>query len=159
MDENLKKHAKDLLESGKLEELHNFIQPYLFKNEPYAIYLSSCFSLHGSSETSEEFSRRSVQLRTLASSMGVAEASYNMGVNHLYGDDVEQDFIKSNMYFERAINQGHSYTKFTFGFSLYYGNNAVERNVARGLSLLEEAAREGIEEAISELRVIQENNV
>lgn len=82
-----------------------------------------------------------------------------MGVNHLYGDDVEQDYIKSEMYFERAISQEHSYTKFTFGFSLYYGTNKVKINLARGLSLMKEAAQEGIKEAINELNLIQEKNV
>ncbi|MDQ6961932.1 MAG: hypothetical protein Q9M28_05310 [Mariprofundaceae bacterium] len=89
-----------------------------------------------------------------ASELGSADASYRMGVNYLYGDDVERDLNKASQYFERAIQQGDSYTKFTYGFNLYYGTDGNNKDIARGLKLMHEAANEGIELAIKELGLI-----
>ena len=43
---------------------------------------------------------------TKAAEGGIARASFQMDVNHLYGDDVQQDYNLASAYFERAIEQG-----------------------------------------------------
>lgn len=48
-----------------------------------------------------------------------------------------------------------SYTKFTFGFSIYYGTDGNAKDEKRGLQLITEAAAEGIELAIKELKIIE----
>lgn len=77
------------------------------------------------------------------------------GVNYLYGDDVGQSYKDEAKYFERAISQGHTHTKFTFGYSLYYGTDQNTVDKVRGLALMKEAAFEGSEAAKIELQIVQ----
>ncbi len=156
MEESTREKILKLFDEGKLEELHEILVPYVAKGEPFAFQINACFSLASSNETEEEYSRRYIDQMTRASEGGIAKASYQMGVNHLYGDDVQQDYKLASMYFERAIDQGHSYTKFTYGFSVYYGTDENPQDKTRGLKLMQEAAAEGIEKAVRELELISE---
>ena len=135
-------------------KIKKFVDLYLSEEHPLALYAIACTSFRNESE--EQFSERYVYQMTKASEGGIARASYQMGVNHLYGDDVQQDYNLASAYFERAIEQGHSYTKFTYGFSLYYGTDENKKDIARGLSLMQEAASEGIDKAVKELVLINE---
>ena len=157
MEESVKQKALVLEEQGETEKLYELLKPYIEAEDVFALYLYAHFSLDSFNETEEEFEKRNIKLTTIASEGGVADASYRMGVNHLYGDDVEQDYKKARMYFERAIKQGHSYTKFTLGFSLYYGNDQNEKDETRGLALIKEAAKDGVDLAIKELEIIENN--
>ncbi len=154
MENSIKQHAEELLENGEVEALYKLLSPYLEKDDPYAQFLYSSFSLESSGETEEEFEVRSMKLLELASAGGVAEASYRLGVIYLYGDFVESATKSSSEYFERAITQGHAHSKFTYGFNLYYGFGDVKQDKARGLHLMEEAATEGIVSAAEELKLI-----
>lgn len=154
MENQIKQQAETLLDDGNLEELYALLFPYLEQGDPYAQFLYSSFSLESTNETEPEFEERSMQLLIKASEGGVAEASYRLGVIYLYGDFVDTNSNSSSEYFERAIAQGHSHSKFTYGFSLYYGSSGVNQDKARGLKLLEEAAKEGIELAAEELKII-----
>lgn len=154
MENQIKQHAETLLDNGDLEELYALLSPYLEQGDPYAQFLYSSFSLESTNESETEFEERSMQLLINASEGGIAEASYRLGVIYLYGDFVETNSSNSSEYFERAITQGHSHSKFTYGFSLYYGSSGVNQDKARGLKLLEEAAKEGNELAVEELKII-----
>lgn len=154
MENPIKQKAETLLDNGDLEELYILLAPYLEQGDPYAQFLYSSFSLESTNESEAEFEERSMQLLVKASEGGVAEASYRLGVIYLYGDFVTTNPNSSNEYFERAIAQGHSHSKFTFGFSLYYGSSGVNQDKARGLTLLEQAAAEGIKLAVEELKII-----
>ncbi|MDO8342906.1 MAG: hypothetical protein Q7T48_06895 [Cellvibrio sp.] len=155
MQNEIKQKAEALLENGEVEELYELLSPYLEQGDAYAQFLYSSFSLETSGETDEEFEARSMQLLKSASEGGVAEASYRLGVMYLYGDAVNDRTKSSSDYFERAIAQGHSHSKFTYGFNLYYGSGDVKQDKTRGLKLLEEAAQEGVELAREELKIIQ----
>ena len=155
MDNDLKRKALELSDKGETQKLYQLIKPFIDVEDPFAINLYSTFSMTESGETEEEFSERSIRLKTQASENGIADASYRMGVNFLYGDDVPQSFKEAVKYFERAISQGHTHTKFTFGFSLYYGTDENPVDKKRGFSLLEEAALEGSEGAKKELQLIK----
>ena len=161
MEDKIKIKITKLFDDGQLEELQKLLLPYVAEGDPFALHISACFSLGDSNETEEEYSKRYVQQMTKASEGGIAQASYQMGVNHLYGDDVKQDYKLASMYFERAIEQGHSYTKFTYGFSIYYGTDENPKDKGRGIALMREAANEGIDKAIKELELIDasKNNV
>ncbi|TOJ06224.1 hypothetical protein CGI47_22195 [Vibrio parahaemolyticus] len=148
------KLAERLLDQGNYKALAKFLAPFVESKDPYAINLFSCFSLPCESES--DFHKRHINQTVEASKLGSAVASYRMGVNYLYGDDVERDLSKASYYFERAINQGHSHAKFTYGFSLYHGTDGTTRDVSRGLRLMQEAAKEGIELAVSELETINQ---
>ena len=154
MEEEIKNKVTNLFDNNELKELKKVLIPYLAEDDPFALYLSARFSNTESSESEQEFSKRSAQQMKMASEGGIADASYQMGVNHLYGDDVLQDYEQASMYFERAISQGHSYTKFTYGFSLFYGTDQNTKDEKKGLALIQEAANEGIEKAIKELELI-----
>lgn len=154
MQNEIKQQAEDLLENGEVEALYELLSPYLKQNDPYAQFLYSSFSLESTGETDEEFEARSMKLLETASEGGVAEASYRLGVMYLYGDFVGGSSKSSSDYFERAIAQGHSHSKFTYGFNLYYGSGDVKQDKSRGLRLLEEAAQDGVELAREELKII-----
>jgi len=134
--------------------LYELLSPYLEQNDAYAQFLYSSFSLESAGETDEEFEARSMKLLEGASEGGVAEASYRLGVIYLYGDIVDISSKSSSDYFERAIVQGHSHSKFTYGFNLYYGVGDIKQDKVRGLKLMEDAAQEGVEPARDELNII-----
>jgi len=154
MDEKVKSKAIQLCDDGELDELNELLAPFVDEGDPFAMHLRAGFSLGDSFESEEEYSKRYVLQMSGASEGGIAQASYRMGVNHLYGDDVQQDYKLASMYFERAISQGDSYTKFTYGFSLFYGNDENQKDEKKGLALMKEAANEGIELALKELDLI-----
>ena len=155
MENSIREKAEALLEEGELVELYALLAPYLEQGDGYAQFLYSSFSLESLNETEDEFEARSMQLLNSASEAGVAEASYRLGVIYLYGDFVENNSKRSSDYFERAIAQGHSHSKFTYGFNLYYGVGDVQQDKAKGLKLLQEAAQEGIALAVDELKMIR----
>ena len=154
MDTNIRTKADQLFENGDVEELYELIAPFIAANDPYAQLLYSSFSLARLNESDEDFEKRSVALLKSASEGGLADASYRLGVLYLYGDMIAEQDESSTFYFERAISQGHSHSKFTHGFNLYYGNNQTKQDKPRGLQLLKEAADEGIELAAEELKII-----
>ena len=155
MEDSVKNSAIALSDEGEVEKLYELIKPYIEEKDPFALYLFSNFSLVSFNESEEEFSTRSIEFKKQASEGGVAEASYRMAVNYLYGDDVPQSYKEASKYFERAVQQGHAYTKFTYGFSLYYGTDQNPKNEPRGLALMAEAASEGIDLAKAELAKIE----
>jgi TPR repeat protein len=152
MDTIIKQQAEDLLESGELEALYQLLEPLLAAKDPYAQLLYSSFSLERLQETDEAFEARSAALLAEASEGGLGEASYRLGVLYLYGDS--PDAKKSNDYFERAIAQGHSHTKFTYGFNLFYAASSSAQDKLKGRQLIEQAAREGVQAALDELKLI-----
>lgn len=155
MENDVKQKAEALLENGEVEALYELLAPYLERNDAYAQFLYSSFSLESSGETDEQFETRSMKLLESASEGGVAEASYRLAVIYLYGDFSDNNAKSSSEYFERAISQGHAHSKFTYGFNLYYGFGDVKQDKARGLKLLEEAAQEGVQLARDELNMIR----
>ena len=152
MQTSIKEKADQLFEEGELEALYELIAPYLATNDPYAQLLYSSFSLERLNESDDDFENRSLALLKAASEGGLADASYRLGVLYLYGD-ASPTGGDSAVYFERAIEQGHSHSKFTYGFNLYYGTE-TKQDKPRGLKLLKEAADEGIELAKEELKII-----
>ncbi|RYY76235.1 MAG: sel1 repeat family protein [Gammaproteobacteria bacterium] len=153
METSIKEKADQLFEDGELETLYELIEPFLKANDPYAQLLYSSFSLERLTESDEEFEARSLALLKAASEGGLADASYRIAVLYSFGDMPAGESDLSSLYFERAIAQGHSHSKFTYGFNLYYGTE-VKQDKPRGLQLLKEAADDGIELAKEELKII-----
>jgi TPR repeat protein len=158
METSIKEKAEQLFEEGEVEALYQLIEPFINANDPYALFLYSSFSLERLNESDDDFEKRSVELLKKASEGGLADASYRLGVLYLYGDLSSEQDEKSSVYFERAISQGHSHSKFTYGFSLYYGTDQTKQNKPRGLQLLKQAAEEGISLAREELKIIYSAN-
>jgi len=158
MDNSIKEKAEQLFEEGEVEALYQLIEPFIAAKDLYALFLYSSFSLERLNESDEEFEARSVELLRTASDGGLADASYRLGVLYLYGDLASETDPQSSFYFERAITQGHSHSKFTYGFNLYYGTDHIPQNKTRGIQLLKEAAQEGIALAEEELKLIYNSN-
>ena len=158
MDQEIQEKVWALIQSETdTDSLRKLVDPYLSEEHPLALYAVARTSLEH--ESADEFAKRYIYQMTKASEGGIAPASYQMGVNHLYGDDVKQDYKLTSTYFERAIEQGHSYTKFTYGFSLYYGTNENQKDEKRGLSLMRVAAKEGEDKAVRELQRISDEKM
>lgn len=158
METTIREKADQLFENGEVEELYQLIEPFIKANDPYALFLYSSFSLESLNESDDDFEKRSIELLKAASEGGLADASYRVGVLYLYGDLAPEKDQQSSFYFERAIAQGHSHSKFTYGFGLFYGTDQTEQNKPRGLQLLKEAAEEGIKLAEEELKIIYSSN-
>lgn len=158
METSIKEKADQLFENGDVEELYQLIEPLIAAKDPYALFLYSSFSLERLNESDEDFEKRSAELLKAASEGGLADASYRLGVLYLYGDLATAEDQNSSFYFERAISQGHSHSKFTHGFNLYYGTDQTKQDKPRGLQLLKEAAEEGITLAAEELKIIYSAN-
>lgn len=154
MEPEIEAKIYKLIELGNTKKLRKFVDPYLADEHPLALYAVARTSFRHESE--EQFATRYVQQMTKASEGGIAQASYQMGVNHLYGDDVQKNYKLASVYFERAIEQGHTYSKFTYGFSLYYGTDENQKDMVRGLSLMQEAASEGEQKSVRELQRISD---
>lgn len=152
MENVIKQKAEALFEAGELEALYELLAPLLEAKDPYAQLLYSSFSLERLQESDEQFETRSAALLAEASEGGLGEASYRLGVLYLYGES--PDAKKSNAYFERAIAQGHSHSKFTLGFNLYYGASSSAQDKLRGRQLIEQAAQEGVQAAVEELSLL-----
>ncbi|MCJ8314225.1 MAG: sel1 repeat family protein [Saccharospirillaceae bacterium] len=156
MNASQKELAGKLFDNGETDQLSVLLLPFVEKKDPFALNLFASFSQPN--ELISDFDIRYIKQKIEASELGSADASYRMGVNYLNGDDVDQDLKAATKYFERAVSQGHSHTKFTFGFSLYYGVSGNKKNESRGLKLLKEAENEGIDLAKKELELIRSCN-
>lgn len=156
MDQSEIELAEKLYDKCENKKLTKLLQPFIKLKDPFALNLISSFSQPG--ESASDFDKRYIRQKIEASELGSADASCRMGVNHLYGDNVERDHVKASKYFERAIQQGHSHTKFIYGFSLYYGTDGNMKDANRGLKLIREAANEGVELAVKELNLIADKS-
>ena len=151
MDTSTRNKALELFEEGNLEELYELIKPYIDSEDALALNLYSKFSLNSANESIEEFDARSMTLKLRASELGLAEASYTLACEYMYGGDAfDRDMDKSAFFFERAIDQGDINAKCTYGTLLYYGNEKK-----KGLKYMEEAANCGLEAAIETLESIR----
>jgi len=66
--------------------------------------------LNSVSVTADEFS----DTRTLAE-QGDASAQFNLGVAHLDGEGVPQDYVEAVKWFRKAANQGHADAQYNLG--------------------------------------------
>lgn len=148
MNEKEKGRALKLYENGNLQDLYKFIRPHLDKDDPYAHFLYSKFSLSEWNESDEEFERRYIKHLKLASDGKIPDAMYTLGQLHLYGlDGAEKDERKTTQLLKEAAELGHLLSMFCYGQHLIYGTNGIEKDEELGFRYLEEAHSNGVEEA------------
>ena len=147
--------ANRLYDKGSIEELYEFIKPFLEKDDPYALYLSAGFSLDEWNESDEEYDKRYVDSHTKAADAGVPESMYRLSVLYYAGDMVERDLEKGRMYLNKALELNYGFAKITVGLNLYHGSNGYPKNIEKAIELLSEAVSENVEDAVEILAKIQ----
>jgi len=146
-------------DSGDLHEVYRLIEPLLAESNPAALFLYSCFSL-ANEESIDEFEARSLRLLRMASDAGYLPAMHMLAVRYDVGDElVVRDVAKADALFKAAAEAGHSRAKLIYGTALFYGANGIEKDQAKGLLLIEQAAAEGAEEAQDALEQARERLV
>lgn len=140
------KHAQELLDSGDCESALKSLQPLLEIGDAEALFLYSTFSV-ASLESEIEFERRGVQCLQLASQAGFLSALYALGVCYDLGDLIEPDSEKAAILFRKSAEAGYPKAKLNHGLNLYYGSNGIVEDKIQALSLIRQAANEGVESA------------
>lgn len=152
--ETLLKKAEVYIDQGDIEKARLILQPLVEEKNAEAIFLRSTFSL-ADEETEEEFEVRSIEMLTESARLGHPAALYALAVCYDFGDMVEQNSEQAATLFKEAAEAGYSKAKLNYGLDLIYGSNGIPKNECLGLSLIEEAANEGVEGAKEELEELR----
>jgi len=99
--------ANKLYDEGKPDELYKLIKSYIENRDSYALYLYSSISLSEWNESGEQFDERRISLLHESSDGGVGDASYQLACCYLYGEGVEMNRDKAELYVDRAVALGH----------------------------------------------------
>ena len=108
---------------------------YLLEQEPYHIDLTNPYPV-SPVPSEDEFAR----IRSAAEA-GDAESQMYMGVFHVNGDQVKQDFAKAAEWYRKAAEQGNARAQYYLGF-LYELGIGVERNYKESFNLYRAAAKQ-----------------
>ncbi len=146
--------AKALSAEGLVSELYEFIKPFLEKDDPYALYFYSGFSLVEMNESDEEYDKRYVDLLTKAAAANVPEALYRLSTLYFAGDTVELNVEMGKCYLDRSLDLNFGPAKLTVGISLYYGSNGYPKNIEKAVELISDAEKLNIEGASEFLKKI-----
>lgn len=141
--------ATKLYDGGLIEKLYEFIKPFIEKNDPYALYFYSRFSLSEWEESDEDFDQRSFSLLSKAAEAGVVEAMYQLSSLYFTGDTVSMNQQVGQGYLDRAAELNYGPAKLTLGINLYYGSNGYSKDIERARALISEAKKENVEGADS----------
>lgn len=150
--------AHEMSEDGPVRELHEYLKPFLDIDDPYAIYLSSTYSLKEWNETVEEMDERSVDCLLKASEAGVAPAMYRLSSAYFTGEVLDVDLRLYKYYLDKAFELGFGPAKLTVGVNHYYGLNGYPEENDKGQKLVREAASEKVEHAAYYLEKIQSDS-
>lgn len=150
--------ANKLYDAGLVYELYEFIEPFLEKDDPYAFYFSSRFSLSDWDESDEEFDKRSLDLLTKAADEGVVEAMYRLSSFYFTGDIVEMNLETGKRYLDSAARLNYGPAKLSLGINLYYGSNGYSKDIEKAVEFISDAVNENVEGASEVLEKIKTHN-
>ncbi len=156
MDQEAIDKANKIYEEGSMDELYEFIKPFLEKNDSYAHYFYSRFSLADWNESDDEYDERYVDSLTKAADGNVPEAMYRLATLYFVGDMVELNEEKGKSLLERAVDLNYAPAKLTEGLNLFYGSNGYRKNIEKAVELVSEASRGDVEGASEALVKIKE---
>jgi TPR repeat protein len=145
------RRAEQELEQGSARKALQLLQPLLDQANPDALFLYSTFS-PADSETDSEFETRSVALLVQAAAQGHARATYALACCYESGDRVSRDEELAARLLETAAGLGFPRAKYAHALNLLHEGCGIEQDRVLAVSLLREAADEGVEEAGQELR-------
>ncbi len=155
MDQIAIDKANEIYDKGSMSELYKFIKPFLEKEDPYAFYLYSRFSLEEWNESDEEYDRRYVDSLAKAAEGNVVEAMYRLSSLYFTGDTVEQNIEIGKSYLDKALALNYGPAKLSVGINLCYGSNGYEKNIDRAVEVVSEAVSENVEGATEALERIK----
>jgi TPR repeat protein len=147
--------ANNIYDEGSMSELYEFIQPFLNKDDPYALYLYSLFSLEGWNESDEEYDKRYVDSLTKAAEGNVAEAMYRLSSLYFTGDSVDLNIDIGKSYLDRAMELNFGLAKLSVGINLYHGSNGYPKNIDKSVELVTDSFNDGVEGAEEVLKKIK----
>ena len=158
MNETAKIKANELENAGDMSALYEFIRPYLKKNDPFALYLYSRFSLSEWKESVDEFDIRALECLQKAAEGGVAEAMYRLSSSYFTGETVLEDQVLGKRYLDAALAKNFGLAKYSVSLRHFYGVDGYEKNKSKALDLMSEATKENIEGASEMLEMIHSSN-
>jgi TPR repeat protein len=148
--------ANRIHDYGSASELYDYIKPFLEKDDPYAFYFYSRFSLREWNESDEEFDKRSLDFLTRAAEDNVVEAMHQVSIFYLLGDTIEMDIERGKWFLDGAVDLGFGPAKLSAGLYFYYGANGYTKDVDKALTLISEAKKGGVDGADEELHKIMD---
>ena len=113
-----------------------------------ALFLYSTFSVSGS-ESEDEFEKRSFSMLARAAELGYLPAIYALAVCYDSGDLVEENPELAGKLFESAASAKIPKAMYRHGLNLIHGSNGISLNKQLGLRLVQEAAHNGVEDAVN----------
>ncbi|TAA47263.1 SEL1-like repeat protein [Corallincola spongiicola] len=111
MNDKDREKIEEFYDREEIDELYIFLKSHIEKEEPYALYIYSSFSLPIWNETDEEFDERRIRLLKKSSSLGCPEAMYQLACCYLYGEGIERDVSKCIECATQAANLGYKYAE------------------------------------------------
>ena len=84
-----------------------------------------------------------------------AVAQYNMGSIYYSGYGVLNNLDVAFEWYTKSANQGYALAQYMLGEMYYKGSEAVKRNKKKGISLMQEAARQGFSNAQTKLKQLR----
>jgi len=139
--------AYEIYDRGLVDELHEYIKPFLDNDDPYALYFYSTFSLAEWDESLEEMDKRRVELLIRAAKGDVPEAMYQLSALYFVGDTVDMDVDTGKRYLNNALDLNYKYAKWSVGINTYYGSNGYEQDIEKAIELISEAEKDDVEGA------------
>jgi len=110
-----------------------------------ALVLAAIFSK--SNESIDDFYERHFNNILKASEKQNSLALYSLGVYFDTGEFVEEDKEKAFFLFKASAELGMPQAQHIYGIMQYYGTGGAEQDVVLGLSMVERASKEGVQEA------------
>lgn len=140
--------AKLKMKDGRYGDAYGVLKPLIEARIPEALFLYSTFSPSEEMETDDEFEDRSIYLLTEAAKLGYLPAIYALGVCYDNGDLVGADKNRAAILYEEAAKAGYAKAKFRHGLNCFYGSFGIKEDKNFGMNLIEQAASEGVADAI-----------
>jgi TPR repeat protein len=130
--------ARSSISNQRFLEAKSLLEPLVDDGNPEAEYLLSGFWFD--EETEPAYVQRCLRMLESSASKSYAPAIYELGVAYDTGDMVDVDKSKAALLFAAAADLGHVKAEWIHGTALLHGANGVERNISRGLSMIESSA-------------------
>lgn len=144
------KLAEDMINDGRLRKARDILAPLVKESNADALFLCSTFSI-SKDEAEDDFEKRSIDMLTRAAELGHAKATYALAVRYDFGDGVICNKEHAALLFKKSAEGGYSKAKLNYALDLIYGSNGMPQDKSHGITLLKEAAEEGVEGASEEL--------
>ncbi len=127
------------VESGNYDKAHEILDPFVEQENGFALYELARLYETGRGAPADMQNAFALYLR--AANAGYSRAQLEIGLFYLHGyDDVEPDESQAAAWFQRAAEIAHEPDAMAYLGMMHVEGNGVKKDVARGVSLLQQAA-------------------